>query len=84
MISFLSLSNPDLEFSAKKLLLRSYITTKTLLTAKKIKLIYKYKFVEAVLDKNTDILATNIAVLGALELAMLIHLLRASFLAALE
>lgn len=51
---FLSLSNTNLEFDAKKFIYRSYITTEVLSTAKKFELINKYKFIKTVLNGNSN------------------------------
>lgn len=75
---FLSLSNANFKFGAKKLFGRSYITAKALSTAKKIKLIHKHEFVEVVFDDNSNIFVIHVAILGGPELSMLIHCLRAS------
>lgn len=64
---FLFLSHRDLEFDTKKLTFRSYITVKTLVITKKVELSNKYKFVKAVLNKNSKTFVIHVTALGSLE-----------------
>lgn len=73
---FLSFSNSEKEFGAKKLTWRSYTVTKVLSTAKRVELINKREFVETALDKNANIFAIHITALKALESAILMYFLR--------
>lgn len=77
-------SNTSLEFGTKKLTQKLYITVQALLTAKKIELINKQKFVEAILDENTDAFVTDITILTAPKLTMPTYLLQALLLATVQ
>lgn len=71
---FLFFTNADLKFRTKKLTYKSNITAKTLLIAKSVKLIEKYKFVEAALNKNSDTFVVYVVALVVLESVMFTYL----------
>lgn len=62
----------------------SYITAKSLFIGKSIELIKKYKFIEAILDRNSDIFVVHVAVLGFPKSVMSTHLLRTLLLGSLQ
>ena len=53
-ISFLTLSNTDIQFAKKKLISRSYIAAKALPTTKQVELINKKEFAKVALDENVE------------------------------
>lgn len=62
---FLTLSNTNIRFVEKKLVLRSYMTTEALPIIKKVELINKTNFAAIALDKNKEIYVIHIATLLA-------------------
>ena len=69
-MSFLSLSNADVQFDTGNLTWRTYSTAEALPTTRRVELIDKYKFARAALDKNSETSVVHVAVLEALELAI--------------
>lgn len=69
-------------FTEKKLIQRSYITIKALLTTKKVELIDKKKFATLIKDENFKIFVIYIATLEA-QLLILVHLIRKAQILAL-
>lgn len=80
---FLSFSNLNWEFGAKKLAWRSSTITEALYIAKRVELIEKYEFAKVALNKNANIFVVYIAALEAPQSAMSLHLLCTLFLVAL-
>lgn len=67
-MSFLSLSNVNIEFAKlKKLTWRSYTAVKTLLTISRIELIDKREFVRAVMDENSETFVIYISVIAIIK-----------------
>lgn len=60
---FLVFNNVNFQFGIKKLIQRSYITTKTLFITSQIEIINKRKFAKIVLHKNFKTFIVYIAVL---------------------
>ena len=60
-MSFLTLSNANVQFVEKELTWRSYITAEALPTTKRIKLINKKKFAKAALDENSETFVIYVA-----------------------
>lgn len=83
-MSFLILSNIDIQLRAKKLTWRSYTSAKALPTARGVEIIDKHKFAKAALDKNSETFVIHVPALEVLQPAMLIHFSRAPLLAALQ
>ena len=67
---FLTLSNAEVQFVAKKLTLRSYITAKALPTTKRGELIDKKEFGKAALGENFGTFVVHVV---ALDLALRIY-----------
>lgn len=82
-ITFLSLSNSDLEFGFKKLIWSSYIIFETLPKVKKVELINRPKFAEIVLDQNVNNFVIYVAALEAQQAAILMHFLQTLLIFAL-
>ena len=78
---FISLSNVDYQFSAREFNWRSYITTRTLPTARQVELIIKHEFAKTILDESYETFVVHVAALNILKLA--IYLSQALLLAAL-
>lgn len=57
-------------FATKSFTWSSYIVTKTLPTARQIKLINKEKFIKAILDENNETLVIHVAAFKAPEQAI--------------
>ena len=81
-MSFLSLSNANIQFDTGNFTWRTYSTAETLPTIKKVELIDKHKFTRAALDKNSETFVVHVAVLKTLKLAL--HPSRTPLLAALQ
>lgn len=64
-ISFLIFSNANIQFIEKKLIWRSYIAAKALLTTKRVELIDRKDFATIILDENKEIFILYIATLLA-------------------
>lgn len=62
---FLIFSNVNKQFGEKELEWRSYITIKTLSTAKKMEFINKREFIAVVLDKNAKMFMVHVVTLLA-------------------
>lgn len=60
-MSFLTLSNVEINFYDWKLSWRSYITTEVLFTTRQIELIRKKKFVTAALDWGDEVFVVHLA-----------------------
>ena len=81
LMSFLTLSNADIQFAEKKLIKRSYIVAKTLLTIKQVEIINEKEFVKTALDENVEVFVVYVTSLS-LSL-MLIYLARIAQIALL-
>ena len=81
-MSFLILSNTNIQFDTESFTWRSYSTAKALPTTRRVELIDKRHFAKAALDKNSETFVIHIAalrVLGATEtIGMPIHPNRAN------
>lgn len=80
-IPFLSFSNANFEFDAKKFTWRLYTTIDALSTVIRVELINKHEFVEVVVDENSDIFVIYVVVLTAPKSVISTYLLQASLLA---
>ena len=69
-MSFLTLSNVDIQFVGKELTWRTYTTAEILLMTKRVELIDKKEFAKATLDENSETFVMHIA---SLDLAPGIH-----------
>ena len=69
-MSFLTLSNVNVQFVEKEFTWRSYTTAKVLPTTKRVELINKKKFAKAVLDEKSE---TFVVYMASLNLAPGIH-----------
>ena len=69
-MSFLTLSNADVQFVEKKLIWRSYTTAEALPTTKWVEFINKKEFAKAALDEKSE---TFIIHMASLNLAARIH-----------
>ena len=63
-LSFLTLSNADVQFVKKELTWRSYTTAKALPTTKRVELIDKKEFAKAALDENSETFVVHVASLN--------------------
>ena len=81
-MSFLALSNADIQFNTESFTWRFYSIAEALSTTKWIELINKHEFVKSTLDKNSATFVVYIATLKALEPA--IHFSQAPLLAVLQ
>ena len=81
-MSFLSLSNTDIQFDTWNLTWRIYSTIEALPTTRQVELIDKHEFARAALNENFEIFVVHGAAQEALELA--IHPSRAPLLAVLQ
>ena len=77
---FLTLSNADVQFAKKELILKTYTTNKALSTTRRVKLIDQKKFIKAMLDEKIKVFVMYISSLG---LRMTMHLAREAQLALL-
>ena len=64
-MSFLTLSNTDIQFAEKELTWRSYSAVEALLTTKRIEFIGKKKFAKAALDEESETFVVHVAALEA-------------------
>lgn len=78
---FLSLSNANFQFSARKFTYKSYISNEALAIFRQVKLIQKYKFTKTAFDKNTETFIIGIFVIKAILLKMLLHFFHIFWLA---
>ena len=60
-MSFLTLSNVDVQFVEKELTWRSYTTAKALSTTKRVEIIDKKEFAKAALDENSETFVVHVA-----------------------
>ena len=67
---FFNLSNVDIQFAEKKLIWRTYITEKVLLTTRQVKIINRKKHANAALEKNVKVFVVHVS---SLKLGMNIH-----------
>ena len=81
-ISFLALSNPDIQFDIENFTQKSYNTAKALPTTRQIVLINEQKLAKAALNKSFETFVVDVTTLELLEPA--IHLFRVLLLAALQ
>lgn len=66
-----SLNNVDVEFTeARELIRKMYTVIKAIPTTQRVKLINKYNFVNAILDKNSEIFVIYVAILKASGIAI--------------
>ena len=72
-MSFLILSNADIQFPEKEFTWRSYTIAEALPTTKQVELIDKKEFVKAALDKESNIFVMHVAALEALLSGMTIY-----------
>lgn len=70
---FLSFSNVNIYFDTKKLIWKTYITTKAMPIARQVEQINKHNFVKVALDENSETFVVFVITLEVLA-AMLIHL----------
>ena len=80
-MSFLALSNVDIQFDIESLTWRSYSVAEALPTARRVEIIDKHEFAEAILDDKSEIFVVHVIAMEALDPA--IHLSRAPLLAVL-
>ena len=80
---FLTLSNINIQFAAKKLTWRSYTTAEALPTTKRVKLINKKEFAKAALDEECETFVIHVIALEAPLAGMAIHPLREAQILAL-
>ena len=66
-MSFLTFSNISIQFHTESFIWKSYSIAKTLLIARLVELIDKYKFAITALDKDFEIFIVYIAALKVLE-----------------
>ena len=69
-ISFLALSNTDIQYDTESFTWKSYSTIKALPTARWIELIDKHELAKTVLDKNSETFIAHVSALEALESAV--------------
>ena len=81
-MTFLALSNAEIQFDTKSFTWRSYSIAKDLPTTRRVELIDKHKFAKAALDENSETFVVHVAALEALEPA--VHPFQAPLLAALQ
>lgn len=67
-ILFFIFSDTNNWFAKKELIWRSYITTKALLTTKKVKLINKREFAATDIDKNSETFVIHVIVLETMSI----------------
>ncbi len=77
---FLALSNANFQFSAEKLIWRTYTAAEALPTTSRVELIDKREFARAALDQNSEIFVVHVSVLEATT----IYPSRAAQIAALQ
>ena len=75
-MSFLTLSNANIQFARKELTWRSYTTAEALLTTKQIELLDKKEFAKAALDEKSETFVLHVAAMEALLAGMAIHFLQ--------
>ena len=80
---FLTISNANIQFAAKKLTWRSYTAAKALPTTKRIELIDKKEFAKAALDEESETFVVHVAALEATLAGMAIYPSRAAQILAL-
>ena len=73
-ISFLIVSNVDIQFAEKKLTWRSYIAVKTLATTKRVEPIDKTNFAKIALNEESEPFVVHVAALEALLIKVTIYL----------
>ena len=64
-MSFLTLSNADVQFAKKELTWRTYTTKKALPTIRHVKIINQREFAKAVLDENVKAFEVHVSSLGS-------------------
>ena len=62
-MSFLAISNADIQFGGERLTWRSYIAAQALPTARRIELIDKHKFAKTALNENFETFMVHVAAL---------------------
>ena len=82
-ISFLTMSNADIDFQARDLQWRSYTNGDVLSTTKQVKLIEKKKFATAVLDPEHEAFVVHVASLS-IDLSDEVHPLKRAEIAYLK
>ena len=85
-MSFLTLSNADIQFVEKELIWRSYTTAEALSTTKYVELIDKEEFAKVALDEESKTFVVHVAALEALSESarMTMHPSQAAQIAALK
>lgn len=71
---FLSFTNAKFQFSARKFIWKFYTSAETLLIAKQVELINKYKFANTIFNKNSKTFIIHIFDFKATQLTLLIYL----------
>lgn len=80
---FLTFSNANSPFRAKRSILKSYITNEILVIAKQVKLIDKHEFALEILNKNSQKFVVHVPAFETPKLTMFIDFQQAFMLATL-